>query len=93
LKTDNEKFIKKCVDCVEQSKIDIYKQPNHSENDDPNYLHFDHYNEEIHGPIRRSLFQQKVCILLNYLMLDLNKLFFKLIILIIMENLKGYHFK
>lgn len=92
MKTDNEKFKKKCVDCVEQSKIDIYKLPNHSENDDQNYLHFDHYNEDIHGPIRRSWLQQKVCILLNYLMSDLNKLFFTIIISIVIENLKDYTF-
>lgn len=65
MKTDNENFMKKCLECVEQSKIDIYKQPNHPENDDPNYLHFDHYNEEIHGPIRHSWLQQNVSILLN----------------------------
>lgn len=64
LKIDNEKYMKKCVDCVEQSQVDIYKQPNHSENNDPNYLHFDHFNEEIHGTIRRSWLQQKVSVLL-----------------------------
>lgn len=63
MKTDKEKYIKKCDDCIEQSKINIYKQSNLPENDDPNYLHFDHYNEEIHGAIRRSWFQQKVCII------------------------------
>lgn len=63
MKTDNEKFIKKCEDCVEQSRIHIYKQPSHVESNDPNYLHFDHYNEEVHGPIRRSWHQQKVCVL------------------------------
>lgn len=62
LETDNEKYVKKCHDCVGQSQIDIYKQPNDPEINDPNYLHFDHYNEEIHGTIRRSWFQQKVCI-------------------------------
>lgn len=56
--------MKKCEDCVEQSKIDVYKEPN-PENNDPNYLHFDHYNDEIHGAIKRSWLQQKVCILLN----------------------------
>jgi len=59
LRTDNEKYLKKCEDCVEQSQIDIYKQPNHAESNDPNYLLFDHYNEDIHGPIRRTWFQQK----------------------------------
>lgn len=54
--------MKKCEDCVDQSQIDIYKQPNHPENNDPNYLHFDHYNEEIHGTIKRLWLQQKVCI-------------------------------
>lgn len=52
-------YIKKCEDCVEQSRINIYKQP---EDNDPNYLIFDHYNEEVHGAIRRSMLQQKVCI-------------------------------
>lgn len=65
LKTNNEKYMKKCDDCVEQSQVDIYKQPKHSENIDPNYLLFDIYDEEIHGTLRRSLLQQKVCILLN----------------------------
>lgn len=55
-------YMKKCEDCVEQSRINIYKQP---EDNDPNYLIFDHYNEEVHGAIRRSMLQQKVCILLN----------------------------
>lgn len=58
--------MKKCIDCVGQSQVDIYKQPNHSENDDPNYLHFDHFNEEIHGIIRRSWVQQKVSILIKH---------------------------
>lgn len=52
--------MKKCENCVEQSQIDIYKPPTHPENNDPNYLLFDHYNEDIHGTIRRSWFQQKV---------------------------------
>lgn len=64
LTTDNEKYIKKCEECVEQSQIDIYKQPNHPENNDPNYLHFDHYIEEVHGAIRQSWHQKKVCFLL-----------------------------
>lgn len=71
LKTDNEKYMKKCEECVEQSKIDIYKQPSNSEDNDPNYLHFDHYNEEIHGAVRRSWHQQKVNILLNKIILYL----------------------
>lgn len=32
---------------------------------DPNYLLFDVYDEEIHGAIRRSWLQQKVCNVLN----------------------------
>lgn len=56
--------MKKCEECVEQSKIDIYKQPNHPEDNDPNYLLFDQYNEDTHGTIRRSWFQQKVCLLI-----------------------------
>jgi len=57
--------MKKCEDCVRQSQVDIYKQPKNSENNDPNYLLFDIYDEEIHGAIRRSWLQQKVCILQN----------------------------
>lgn len=57
--------MKKCEDCVVQSQVDIYKLPKHSENNDPNYLVFDVYDEEIHGTVRRSWLQQKVCILLN----------------------------
>lgn len=57
--------MKKCEECVRQSQVDIYKQPKYSENNDPNYLLFDIYDEEIHGAIRRSWVQQKVCILLN----------------------------
>lgn len=53
--------MKKCEDCVRQSQIDIYKQPMDSENIDPNYLLFDIYDEEIHGTLRRSWIQQKVC--------------------------------
>lgn len=53
--------MKKCEDCVKQSQIDIYKQPMHLENIDPNYLLFDVYDEEIHGTLRRSWLQQKVC--------------------------------
>lgn len=56
--------MKKCEECVEHSQVDIYKQPKHSEID-PNYLLFDIYDEEIHGTIRRSWLQQKVCIILN----------------------------
>ncbi|KAL5234553.1 hypothetical protein ACI65C_001963 [Semiaphis heraclei] len=59
LKTDNEKYMKKCEECVRQSQVDIYKQPKYSENNDPNYLLFDIYDEEIHGAIRRSWVQQK----------------------------------
>lgn len=57
--------MKKCEDCVVQSQVDIYKLPKHSENNDPNYLVFDVYDEEIHGTVRRSWLQQKVSILLN----------------------------
>ncbi|VVC31302.1 Ubiquitin-conjugating enzyme E2,Ubiquitin-conjugating enzyme/RWD-like [Cinara cedri] len=60
-KTDKDNYIKKCEDCVKQSQIEIYNQPNNPENDDPNYLHFDHYNEETHGSIRRTWLQQKEC--------------------------------
>lgn len=65
MKTDNEKYMKKCGDCVRQSQVEIYNQPKHSENNDPNYLLFDIYDEEIHGTIRRQWLQQKVCILFN----------------------------
>lgn len=58
--------MKKCEDCAKQSQIDIYKVPNHSEDNDPNYLIFDHFNEEIHGAIKHSWLQQKVSILLTY---------------------------
>lgn len=64
MKADYEKYVQKCEECVEQSKIDIYKTPVHDESNDPNYLLFDQYNEDTHGTIRRSWFQQKVCILL-----------------------------
>lgn len=79
MKTDNETFMKKCEDCVKQSQIDIYKMPNHSEDNDPNYLLFDQYNEETHGTIRQSWLQQKVCILLNkHYILELKNMILKL---------------
>lgn len=61
LEIDKDKYIKKCEDCVELSQIEVYNQPNNPEDDDPNYLHFDHFNEETHGSIKQSWLQQKVC--------------------------------
>lgn len=70
--------MKKCEDCVKQSQIDIYKQPMHSENIDPNYLLFDVYDEEIHGTLRRSWLQQKVCNFINkYLIVSIVSSTFK----------------
>ncbi|XP_050537282.1 AKT-interacting protein-like isoform X2 [Daktulosphaira vitifoliae] len=59
LKTENERFVKKCEECVEQSRIDIYKQPNQPECEDPHYILFDRYDEGIHGLTRQSWIHQK----------------------------------
>ncbi|XP_050436205.1 AKT-interacting protein-like [Adelges cooleyi] len=59
LKSDNENFMKKCQECVERSRTDVYKQPDHPESNDPHYILFEPYIEEMHGPSKRSWFLQK----------------------------------
>ncbi|KAL9922278.1 protein crossbronx [Glossina fuscipes] len=49
-------FITKVKDCVNCSKEHVYDKP---PTDDPHYITFDEYNEEVHGPIKQRIREGK----------------------------------
>ena len=52
-----EDFVSKVRICVESSQATIYNAPTI---DDPNYLKFDPYNEEVHGSTMATILAPKV---------------------------------
>ncbi|XP_063229615.1 AKT-interacting protein-like [Bacillus rossius redtenbacheri] len=53
---DKELFREKVRDCVKESQERVYDPP---AIDDPHYISFDPYVEELHGPIREAMFRPK----------------------------------
>ncbi|KAJ8884259.1 hypothetical protein PR048_016116 [Dryococelus australis] len=53
---NKELFREKVRDCVKESQEHVYDPP---EIDDPHYISFDPYDEELHGPIREAIFRPK----------------------------------
>ncbi|KAK7793721.1 hypothetical protein R5R35_007877 [Gryllus longicercus] len=54
--TNLKEFRKKAQLCVKESQERVYDPP---PTDDPHYIAFEPYNEDIHGPVRESIFKQK----------------------------------
>lgn len=53
---DNEKFKKLVKRCVEESQAKVNQKPT---NEDPNYLHFEPYDESINKIARKQMMEEQ----------------------------------
>lgn len=62
LTQNREEFLAKVKDCINANKEHLYDEP---PTDDPHYITFEQYSEEIHGPVKQRVREGKEPVLMT----------------------------